>query len=304
MARAAGVADHAPSPNGMGHDGMKSLAAVLALLAPVLGLATPAWADADRCPKLVAGRTPPLLPAGFAALPAAAARAVPAAFRLAALEPDQVSLTFIGHATFLIETAGGITAATDYNDYVRPDVVPMVATMNRAHSTHYALAPDPGIAHLLPGWGEGGVPARHDLEVGDLWVGNLPTNIRDHEGGTILNGNSIFVFRAADLCIAHLGHLHHTLTDDDLAVLGRIDVVLAPVDGSYTLDLDGMVEVLKRLEAPLVIPMHYFNRTTLERFLARLGSSRYAVERADSPTLVVSRATLPARRTVTVLPGR
>ncbi|MBS7539772.1 MBL fold metallo-hydrolase [Ancylobacter lacus] len=283
---------------------MKRLAAVLALLVPAFGLPAPASAAADRCPKLVAQRGLPVWPARLPPLPARAARAIPADFRLAALQPDQVSLTFVGHSTFLIETAGGVTAATDYNDYVRPQGVPQVATMNRAHSTHYSLAPDPGIAHLLPGWGEAGAPARHDLEVGDLWVGNLPTNIRDHQEGTLVNGNSIFIFRAADLCIAHLGHLHHTLTDDDLAVLGRIDIVLAPVDGSYTLDLDGMVEVLKRLEAPLVIPMHYFNRTTLERFLARLGSSRYAVERADSPTLVVSRATLPARPTVTVLPER
>ncbi|MBV9201128.1 MAG: MBL fold metallo-hydrolase [Alphaproteobacteria bacterium] len=31
-------------------------------------------------------------------------------------------------------------------------------------------------------------------------------------GGTRYNGNSIFVFDTADLCIAHLSHLHHTLT--------------------------------------------------------------------------------------------
>ncbi|MBS7541690.1 MBL fold metallo-hydrolase [Ancylobacter oerskovii] len=263
--------------------------------------ATPAAAQADRCPKLVAQ---------------APARIIPAAFRpdvpgqsplfpLVAGVPKEVTLNYIGHSTFLIETAGGVTVATDYNDYVRPDVVPRVATMNRAHSTHYSLSPDPGIEHVLKGWSDTpGQPVRHDLEVGDLWIGNLPTNTRDWEGGTVRNGNSIFVFRAADLCIAHLGHLHHLLTEDDVAALGRIDIVLAPVDGSYTLDVDGMIEVLKALESPLVIPMHYFNEATLNAFLNRLGAREFAVMRDTDPTLVVSRESLPGKPTVIVLPQR
>lgn len=259
-----------------------------ALVLPfALALSPAARAEAERCPKMVAEAPPRLIPAGF---------------KPSALEPDQVGLTYIGHSTFLIETAGGVTVATDYNDFVRPDVVPRVATMNRAHSTHYSRAPDPGIEHVLKGWSEDGAPARTDLQVGDLWVGSLSTNIRDWQGGTIRNGNSIFIFHAADLCIAHLGHLHHTLTADDLAILGRIDVVLAPVDGSYTLDVEGMMEVLKALESPLVIPMHYFNEGTLERFLGVLDRS-YEVKRNPSPSIVLSRATLPAKPTVLVLPG-
>lgn len=251
--------------------------------------ATPAAAQADRCPKLVA-QSPFLHPPGLQAR------------RAAYVAPRQVGLTYIGHSTFLIETAGGVTVATDYNDYVRPATVPRVATMNRAHSTHYSLNPDPGIEYVLKGWREDREPARYDLDIDDLWVGNLPTNIRDWRGDTIRNGNSIFIVRAADLCIAHLGHLHHTLTEDDIGALGRLDVVLAPVDGSYTLDIDGMIEVLKSLEAPVVIPMHYFNEGTLENFLTRFAGQDYLIERRESPELVLSRETLPMKPTVIVLP--
>ena len=41
--------------------------------------------------------------------------------------------------------------------------------------------------------------------------------------------------------VVHLGHLHHTLTVQQLGQLGQMDIVLVPVDGSYTLDLDGMI---------------------------------------------------------------
>ena len=86
-------------------------------------------------------------------------------------------------------------------------------------------------------------------------------------------GNSIFIFEIANLCIVHLGHLHHTLTQQQLDEIGRPDVVLVPVDGNYTLDLDGMIEVLHALKARLMIPMHYFSAYTLDRFLSACGRS-------------------------------
>ena len=91
-------------------------------------------------------------------------------------------------------------------------------------------------------------------------VRNVPTNIRNWAGGTERYGNSIFIFEMANLCIAHLGHLHHTLTQQQLDEIGRPDVVMAPVDGNLTLDLDGMMEVLTALKPQIIIPMHFFNQ--------------------------------------------
>jgi L-ascorbate metabolism protein UlaG (beta-lactamase superfamily) len=241
----------------------------------------------QSCPGLIAAR-PSFL--------------VPATLRLTALEHDQVRISYIGHSTFLIESPQLVRIATDYNDYVRPLVVPDIATMNHAHSTHYSLSPDPGIKYVLHGWAENEQPARIDLQYKDVRVRNVPTNIRTFEGGTERHGNSIFVFEVANLCIAHLGHLHHTLTQQQLNEIGRVDIVLVPVDGSYTLDLDGMVEVLQALKAPLMIPMHFFSSYTLDRFLQRVRQD-WDVEMAQVPSLVVSKTNLPAKPKVLVLPG-
>lgn len=245
--------------------------------------ATVPAAASEACPGLVAGRQPSIQPA--------------------ALGRDEVGITFVGHATFLIESPDGLRIATDYNDYVRPQLAPDVATMNKAHSTHFTYRPDPAIRHVLRGWNPGGGPARHDLQVGDVRVRNIVTNIRDWNGGTELDGNSIFVFQTADLCIAHLGHLHHTLTAEHLKQIGRIDVVLVPVDGSYTLDADGMIEVLRALGAPLMLPMHYFGEMTLQRFLSRVRP-HWPVAFHDTSSIVVSRASLPREPRFLVLPGR
>ena len=83
---------------------------------------------------------------------------------------------------------------------------------------------------------EGGAIASIASTGGLGWSRNIPTNIRMWgEGGTRLNGNSIFIFEVADLCLVHLGHLHHELTREDLGVLGEVDVLMVPVDGGVTL---------------------------------------------------------------------
>lgn len=224
-------------------------------------------------------------------------------FTVAQLKAFEVRLSYVGHSTFLIESAAGVKIATDFNDYVRPRALPDIVTMNRAHDTHYTNNPDPAIGHVLRGWDPEGGAALHDLTVLDVRVRNVPTNIRTWDGGTMAYGNSIFVFEIAGLCIAHLGHLHHTLTTQQLAQIGQMDVVLVPVDGSYTLDLEGMLEVLATLKAPLMVPMHYFSSFTLNRFLAHVEDS-FDIVRNEVPTTVISRATLPSTPQVLVLPGR
>jgi L-ascorbate metabolism protein UlaG (beta-lactamase superfamily) len=241
----------------------------------------------QSCPGLVASRPP---------------MAIPAALRLAALHADQVRLTYIGHSTFLIESPRLVRIATDYNDFVKPPVLPDIVTMNHAHTSHYTDNPDPGIKRVLRGWAGDEKPARIDMTYKDVRVRNVPTNIRTFDGGTERHGNSIFIFEISNLCIAHLGHLHHTLTQAQLNEIGRVDVVMVPVDGSYTLDLDGMVEVLHALKAPLMIPMHYFSAFTLDRFLDRVRQE-WAVERAEIPSIVLSKTSLPSKPKVLVLPG-
>ena len=221
--------------------------------------------------------------------------------RLAALE-QVLRLTFLGHASFLIESPEGSSAVTDYNGINVPPRSPDVVSMNIAHTSHYTDWPDPAIPHVLRGWGVEGKPTLHNLRVKDLNVRNVPTNIRDFGGGGIRSGNSIFVFETAALCVAHLGHLHHLLTPDHLAELGKIDVLLVPVDGAYTLGQQFMLEVMRQIGAPLNIPMHYFTKFTLDRFLDN-ARGEYAIRVSDTPVVILSRDMLPKEREILVLPG-
>jgi L-ascorbate metabolism protein UlaG (beta-lactamase superfamily) len=226
---------------------------------------------------------------------------VPIAFQPVALPADgEVRLSFLGHSSFLIETPDGVTLITDYNGTVRAASPPDIVTMNNAHSTHYTDFVEQGVEHILRGWGQDGGMAVHDVTVRDLRVRNVPTNVREF-GGTRYNGNSIFVFEIADLCIAHLGHLHHTLTDVHLGELGYIDVLLVPADGSYTMAQELMADVVRQIGPTLVIPMHYFSPQTLARFIALIEDS-YPPLYSDTATVTLSSLKLPYRK-ILVLPG-
>jgi L-ascorbate metabolism protein UlaG (beta-lactamase superfamily) len=222
-------------------------------------------------------------------------------FAPVALEADQVRLTFIGHATFLIESPAGVRIATDYTGYAG-GMVPDVVTMNRAHRSHYTDAPDPDIKHVLRGWNPDGGPARHDLQVEDVRIRNVTTDIRGGFVGRVPDGNSIFIFEIAGLCIGHLGHLHHELSPEHLGLIGRLDVVMVPVDGGYTMAQINMMNVLKELKARVIIPMHYFGPTTLARFIETAKAS-LEVEVSQTPIAVISAASLPDRPKLLVLPG-
>lgn len=214
-----------------------------------------------------------------------------------------VRISYIHHASFLIQSHDGIDAVTDYTGFLgTTDFVPDVVTMNHAHSTHWTSNPDPRIPHVLPGWGTYGEGIDHHLDLGSMLVRNVSTDIRSF-GGVEEQGNSIFVFEVAGLCIGHLGHLHHEPNDAQYAALGRLDVVMAAVDGGMSLDVPTMMRVLRRLKAQVVIPMHWFQRGTLDAFLAGM-SDAYLIERSSEPDLTVSLRSLPSQPTIKVLMPR
>ncbi len=212
----------------------------------------------------------------------------------------EVAFSFQGHSTYLIESGEGVKIATDFAGYLYDDVVPDVVTMNQAHSSHYTSFPDPRIAHVLRGWDPDGGIAEHYVNVGDVLVRNVTTDIIRYM--TIPDGNSIFIFEIAGLCIGHLGHLHHKLTDEHFAKIGRLDVVMVPVDGGLTLTHISLREILDRMRSTVILPMHVRSRDALPGFLAHLGKD-FAVDIIKENRLVLSLNNLPEQPTVKLLPG-
>jgi L-ascorbate metabolism protein UlaG (beta-lactamase superfamily) len=270
---------------------LRSFAVIVALLGSVIAPA--AAQDTSRASECLAmANAPP--------------RATPVSLRLAAAKADEVAITYAGHSTYVIDTPAGVRIATDYNGAYQIGRLPDVVTMNRAHSTHYTLFPDSRIPTVLHGWGDDGQPALINRRFGDVLIRNVTTDIRryifdESNREMIKDGNSIFIFEVGGLCIGHLGHLHHKLDESHFAAIGRLDIVMVPIDGSYTMSLDGVSDITRRLRSSVVLPMHRF-MTPLDAFMRRIGQE-FAIDVRTERTLKISRETLPSAPTVIILDG-
>ncbi len=211
-----------------------------------------------------------------------------------------VTITYAGHSTYVIETPAGVRIATDFSGVYGSDPLPRVVTMNKAHRTHFSDLPDPAIEHVLRGWNADGGAARHAVVVDDVYIRNVPTDIRRY-GALEPDGNSIFIFEVAGLCIGHLGHLHHRLEDAHYGAIGRLDILMVPIDGGMTLSLDRMSEIATRLYSSMILPMHRHS-TPIGEFTGMMGKN-FDVEFRPDRSLKVSLRSLPGRPTIIVLDG-
>ncbi|RFC67988.1 MULTISPECIES: MBL fold metallo-hydrolase [Mesorhizobium] len=213
---------------------------------------------------------------------------------------EAVTITYAGHSTYLIETPAGVRIATDFSGVYGSEFNPRVVTMNKAHRTHYTDHPPQGIEYVLRGWNPAGGPAHHALTVDDVTIRNVPTDIR-HGAAMEKDGNSIFIFEVAGLCIGHLGHLHHRLDNAHYGAIGRLDIVMVPIDGGMTLSVQAMSDITTRLYSSMILPMHR-HATPLSVFTRLMGDG-FAVDFRSTDTLSVSLKTLPDRPTIVILSG-
>lgn len=125
----------------------------------------------------------------------------------------------------------------------------------------------------------------------------------DDQGGAQRGESRIFSFTLEGVSVCHLGDLGEPLTPRQVAQVGRVDVLLVPVGGFYTIDAAGAWEVVEQLGPRVVIPMHYRGRigganlAPVDGFLAGQPNVRCI----GAPQVAVSAETLPAERTIYVL---
>ena len=119
-------------------------------------------------------------------------------------------------------------------------------------------------------------------------------------GGALRGENTISVVEAEDLRIAHMGDIGCMLTAEQLSALGRVDLMMIPVGGHYTVDARGAREIVQAVKPGIVIPMHFRGRGfgfpvigKVEPFLKFAGNVKeiegmsYTVDLADAPATIV-----------------
>lgn len=80
---------------------------------------------------------------------------------------------------------------------------------------------------------------------------------RDLEEGKTRGQNTLFVFDSEDLHICYLGALGSDLSPELLDRISGVDILFIPIGGTDTLDVKRALELVRKIEPRIIIPMHY-----------------------------------------------
>lgn len=215
-----------------------------------------------------------------------------------------MKLTYFGHSSFLVQAQDGTRIIIDpyrsgaYEGAVKYDPVGETADVVVASHEH----DDHGACDTVPGNPK--IYVHPDqVSLGKVTITGIHV-AHDEKGGSERGKNTLIVIDDADIRLVHLGDLGHTLDETTIKALGRVDVLLVPVGGFFTIDHKQAAKVVEAVNPRVVIPMHYktdrvdFPIARVDDFLA----TQTRVEYKDSPTIELTSSTLPTERTVMVLP--
>ena len=214
-----------------------------------------------------------------------------------AAAPDAI-IEYFGHNFFQITSSKGTKIITDPiapGMYPTPVVTPHVVTVGREHPNHNYVELAQGNPVILRGLGSYGAEwNKISTTVRDVLIYNVP--VYQQAFGTALKG-AAFVFDLGVICIAHLGDLSHPLTPEQIKAFGKVDVVMIPIGGTFTMPPDTAREVLQQLKPKIAIPMHYREDMSLIGMFLKGFPNR----RLPGNTLVISKMALPSSTEIVVM---
>ena len=197
----------------------------------------------------------------------------------------------LGHACFMITSDTGIKIITDPYatggdiSYGKIEESADIVTVSHNHADHNnvsAVRGNPGVV-------------RGTTELKGIKFKGIPT-YHDDVGGKSRGGNTILCFEVDGIRVCHLGDLGHQLSAQQLAELGKVDILFIPVGGFFTIDAKVASQACNQLAPKVVIPMHYktdkldFPIAGVDEFLqgkkevSRLDTSEVEFRQGELPT--------------------
>ena len=163
-----------------------------------------------------------------------------------------MEIKYLGHSSFLIKSKE-TTLITDPFDPLKvglrfPKVNAEIVTVSHQHPDHNAVALVTGnpLIISLPG----------EFEKKGVRIFGF-SSYHDKKKGEERGENILYKIEAEGISILHCGDLGYVPDDDFLEQIGGIDILMLPVGGSVTLDSAEAVDLIKKIEPSIVIPMHY-----------------------------------------------
>ena len=162
-----------------------------------------------------------------------------------------VELEFIGHACFKIKSKALNIIIDPFGDkvgYKFPKQTCDLLLTTHDHWDHHNIAGVNGYRLHIDSPGE--------YEIEGVFVYGIPA-YHDKKNGTEKGMITTFLVEVDGFSLLHLGDVAHELSQEFLEELTRVDVLMIPVGGKYSLDSELAAKVVSSIEPGYVVPMHY-----------------------------------------------
>ena len=172
---------------------------------------------------------------------------------------------WFGQSFFQVETPSGKRVVHDPHQipaFGRNLVAADIVTVSHDHNDHNVLdaIENPKGARVFRGLKDNKGRSeweRIDEKVGSTRVRSI-ASYHDNENGFSRGKNAAFVVEIEGLTFCHLGDLGHDLNDEQVKAIGKVDVLMIPVGGTYTINGEQAKKIVEKLKPRLhVFPMHY-----------------------------------------------
>lgn len=170
-----------------------------------------------------------------------------------------------------------------------------VLLISHDHEDHNNVKGVKGNYFLIDGPGE--------YEVKGVFVCGIHS-FHDDKEGRERGENTIYTIEGEGIRFCHLGDLgQNQLTDEQLEKIGRVDILMVPVGGVYTIDSAKALKIIGQIEPKMVIPMHYdlpklkFKLDGVEKFLKAMGKN--SIEPLDK--LAIKDSALPKEKNMDIV---
>ncbi len=213
-----------------------------------------------------------------------------------------IEIKWFGHSFFQITSSEGTKIITDPfgpMGFPMPEVWPHVVTVGREHGNHNNVGLAKGNPVVLRGLKEGGADwDQINTTFRDVLIYNVPIHQRTAPGYGASFKGSAFVFEMDGLCILHSGDVSEPFNEDQLNLIGHVDILLQVIGGIYTAGPEGAKRIVEQLKPNIVIPMHYwYQMNVLERFT----DGPHRVRSLNTNLLTINKETLPRETEIFIL---
>ena len=208
-----------------------------------------------------------------------------------------MEITWLGHSCFLIRGK----EKTIITDPCHPDLgyrlgepEADIATLSHFHPGHSYIE---GVANEPKQ-----IKSPGEYEIGGVFITGVAT-FHDDKKGELKGKNTIYVIEMDGITLCHLGDLGHPMGPNLIEELGEVDILFLPVGEVSTIPVDTAVEIVRQLEPPIVIPMHYKteaftgNLSLVDKFLDKMRIKWIE----SKPKLSVTSSSLPTTTQTIVL---